>query len=78
MHVYGRKGDQIVAINSDGSGHDGSSGKPVPSKVADLARALGFQVPSSNLLESMGIGDNLGELDELIVIIEHGGGEARA
>ncbi|MDZ4108587.1 MAG: hypothetical protein U1E18_03195 [Brevundimonas sp.] len=49
-HVYGRKGDEIVAVNLDGSPSHGTTGR-LHSKDADKLRARGFQIPSTNIIE---------------------------
>jgi hypothetical protein len=73
MHVFGKpngKGNEIVAINRDGTGHDGFSKSPVPTRVADLARAMGYAVPLSNLLESVDLNAEAREFEEFIIVVE--------
>lgn len=49
-HVYLNK-KEILAINMDGTGHDGSSGMMIPTRVADFLRGRGYKIPSDNILE---------------------------
>ena len=56
LHVYAKengKGNQLYAVNIDGSGHDGSSGVVIPSSHAEHFRAGGYDIPDSLTLESM-------------------------
>lgn len=52
MEVSG-KGITPYAVNYDGTRHDGSSGMLVQNKVADLLRALGYNIRKSNIIESV-------------------------
>ncbi len=57
-HVYARlngDGKELYAVNLDGSGHDGSSGVPIPSVHADFFRLKGYHIKSDNILESLDI-----------------------
>lgn len=49
-HVFGRKGNQIVAVNVDGSGSHGTKGR-IPEKDADKLRSLGFKIPANRMVE---------------------------
>ena len=49
-HVMGRKDNQIVVVNIDGSGSHGTKGKLHP-KDADALRARGFRIRSDNVVE---------------------------
>lgn len=49
-HIHGRKGDQLVAVNVDGSGSHGTKGKLHP-KDADALRAHRFEIHPSNIVE---------------------------
>jgi len=55
-HVYAKpkgKGQQLYAVNIDGSGHDGSSGMVIPFAHAKYFNNLGYEIPSNLTLESM-------------------------
>ena len=54
LHIYAGQ-TKIVAVNADGSGHDGYSGTKLPNKVAKAIRAKfpDFNLPSNNILESI-------------------------
>lgn len=57
-HVYAKpdgKGSQLYAANLDGSGHDGSSGVEIPGKHAAFLRSKGYEIPDTNILESITI-----------------------
>ena len=49
-HVFGRKGNQIVAVNIDGSASHGTKGR-IPEKDADKLRSLGFTIPTDRIVE---------------------------
>ncbi len=49
-HVYGRKGDEIVVVNVDGSASHGTKGR-IPEKDADKLRSLGFMIPPDRIVE---------------------------
>ncbi len=72
-HTYAKPkggGAELYSVNIDGSGHDGSSGKLIPSSHADHFRSLGYKINQNNILESL----ELGEMDEstytLILFLE--------
>lgn len=55
-HVYAKRnggGKELYSVNLDGSGHDGSSGKSIPSSHADFLRSLGYEIPVNLVLESI-------------------------
>ncbi len=54
-HVYGRKGNQLVVVNLDGSSSHGERGR-MHKKDANALRALGYQIPKSNIVEWVNIG----------------------
>jgi len=47
------KGKELYAVNIDGSGHDGSSGKEIPKRHADHFRNIGFTIADNNILENL-------------------------
>ncbi len=49
-HVYGRRGDEIVVVNFDGTGSHGTQGK-LHADDADALRARGFRIRSTNIVE---------------------------
>lgn len=54
LHVFAKPegaGNQLYAVNQDGSGHDGSSGYLVPDVHAQYLRSIGYNIPSNNILE---------------------------
>jgi hypothetical protein len=56
-HVYAKLkggGKELYAVNVDGSGHDGSSGKTIPGSHADFLRSKGYNIKPTNALESIG------------------------
>lgn len=58
-HVYVRPnggGKELYSVNFDGSGHDGSSGTEIPSSHADFLRSKGYDIPPTNALESLSLG----------------------
>jgi hypothetical protein len=60
VHVYAKpkgKGDEMYAMNKDGSGHDGHSGKEIPKSHADYFRSKGYNVKENNILECIEIDD---------------------
>lgn len=62
-HVYAKPkggGSELYSVSINGSGHDGSSGKAIPSAHADYFRSLGYEINSNNILESL----ELGKIDE--------------
>jgi hypothetical protein len=52
LHVYARK-NQILAINKDGTAHDGSHGVIIPNVVANAIRSMfpDWQLPPNNVIE---------------------------
>lgn len=55
-HVYAKtkgKGKELYSVNIDGTGHDGYSGKEIPSSHAEYFRDKGYQIKSDNILESL-------------------------
>ena len=46
-------GKELYAVNIDGSGHDGSSGKKISNTHANYFRSLGFSIPDDNILENL-------------------------
>lgn len=72
-HVYGRpngKGAQLYAVNWDGSGHDGSSGRLIPNAHADYFRSRGYAIPDTNILECFDIDALEGDQCTLLVLEE--------
>ncbi|MBA4227128.1 MAG: hypothetical protein C0456_10905 [Hyphomonas sp.] len=49
-HVYGRKGDEHVVVNVDGSASHKSKGR-LHDKDADALREIGFNIPNDNIVE---------------------------
>ena len=49
-HVYGRKRDEIVVVNFDGTGSHGTRGR-LPDEDADALRAIGCVIRSDNIVE---------------------------
>jgi hypothetical protein len=57
-HAYARtggKGSELYAVNVDGRGHDGSSGKQIPDAHADFFRGKGYRIGPDNILESLNV-----------------------
>jgi len=55
-HVYAKlkgKGEELYAVNLDGSGHDGSSNIKIPELHADYLRKKGYKIKDDNILESL-------------------------
>lgn len=65
LHVY-RKGNELFALNFDGTAHDQNHGVTIPNKVADALRQRfpDLILPANNLIES----DN-GSFDFLVTIL---------
>jgi hypothetical protein len=64
-HIYANPkggGAELYSVNYDGSGHDGSSGREIPTSHADYFRSLGYTINKNNILECL----ELGEIDESI------------
>jgi hypothetical protein len=57
-HVYGRKGEEIVVVNLDGSGSHGTKGRLHDADAAAL-RARGFKVRDDNIVEWTSIAGGL-------------------
>ena len=71
-HVFAKpkgKGKQLYAVNVDGSGHDGSSGIEISKKHADFFRDEGYEVPDTNILESIE-SDSISEDEYVLVLLE--------
>jgi hypothetical protein len=70
-HVYAKqngRGKQLYAANVDGTGHDGSSGRPIPATHADYFRSIGYAIPASNILESVDLdGIDAGHYSLLVI-----------
>lgn len=49
-HVHGRKGDELVVVNLDGSASHGAKGRLHPDD-ADALVARGYQVPANRIVE---------------------------
>jgi hypothetical protein len=49
-HVYGRKGQELVVVNFDGSGSHGSKGRLHPDD-AEALRAHGFKIRNDRIVE---------------------------
>ena len=47
------KGNQVYSLNMSGRGHDGYHGERIHNKVADYLRTKGFNIPKSNIIESV-------------------------
>jgi hypothetical protein len=54
LHIHSKK-NQLFALNTDGTAHDGSHGAYIPNKVADAIRQHypDFILPPDNLIESV-------------------------
>ena len=55
-HVFAKtkgNGNQLYAANVTGSGHDGYQGYKISDKHANYFRSIGFNIPSTNILESI-------------------------
>jgi len=55
-HVYAKLkggGKELYSVNLSGSGHDGSSGIPIPTTHADYFRSIGYAIGPDNILESL-------------------------
>jgi hypothetical protein len=70
-NIYARPkggGNQLYAVNTDGTGHDGSSGIEIPSSHANYFRSKGYKINTDNLLENFYIGDIKNEDFDLILL----------
>lgn len=57
-HVFAQNGkQQLFAVNRDGSAHDRSHQVKLPSKIADLLRDNGYDIPIGNYIETMDLVD---------------------
>lgn len=52
VHIY-NKGKEILAMNVDGTAHDGFHQVKIPKEVADFLKEKGFEIPKDNLIEMM-------------------------
>ncbi|MBN2685564.1 MAG: hypothetical protein JXR40_09820 [Pontiellaceae bacterium] len=71
-HVYAKPkgtGNQLYALNIDGSGHDGSSNVIIPQAHADHFRKQGYKIGDNNILECLDF-ENLIESKYSLIIIE--------
>jgi len=71
-HVYAKpkgRGGELYAVNIDGSGHDGSSGKAIPATHADFFRSKGYAIPETNILENLDE-DSLQEDQFSLIVLE--------
>lgn len=69
-HVFARpngQGKHLFAVNVDGTGHDGSSGKAIPKKVGNYLNNKGYAIPPNFVIESMSLSSALE--DRFIVFI---------
>jgi hypothetical protein len=69
-HVYAKptgRGNEIYSVNIDGSGHDGSSGKEIPSSHAEFFRNKGYSIPDDNILESLILSESIADEYELLI-----------
>ncbi|WP_375404243.1 hypothetical protein [uncultured Sphingomonas sp.] len=55
-HILGRKGDEVVVVNIDGTGSHGSKGILHP-RDADALRGRGFDIPDDRIVEWMVLPD---------------------
>jgi hypothetical protein len=70
-HAYAKpdgRGKELYSVNLDGSGHDGSSGTPIPKPHADYFRGKGYDMPDDNILESWSI-ENLDPKDHSLIVL---------
>ena len=49
-HILGRRGEELVIVNVDGSGSHGTKGR-LHDMDADALRARGYNIPPSNIVE---------------------------
>lgn len=62
-HVYGRKGNEIVVVNVDGSASHDTKGR-IPEKDAEKLRSLGFTIPPDRIVEWTVVSDGPAVLTE--------------
>ena len=55
-HVV-QKGNQLFAVNTDGTAHDRSHNTRIPNNVANYLRDCGYDIPTDNYLENMDLED---------------------
>lgn len=60
-HVYGRKGNEIVVVNKDGTASHGTKGR-ISDEDASVLRSLGWNLPAGNIVEWTVVGDVSGLL----------------
>lgn len=73
-HVYSKpkgQGEELYSVNVDGTGHDGSSGREIPSSHADFFRdTLSYNIAPTNILESLNLDDLDTDVYELFVFYD--------
>ena|SRR5688572_19833929 len=72
-HVYAKLnggGNELYAVNLDGSGHDGSGGIQIPSVHADHFRSLGYDINTGNVLESLDVEKLEEKMHRLVLLNE--------
>jgi len=72
-HIFAKRngqGKELYSVNIDGSGHDGSSGIEISTKQADFFRNKGYDIKTSNILESLNLNSLNYEEYELIIITD--------
>ncbi|MBC3832436.1 hypothetical protein H8K33_13095 [Undibacterium amnicola] len=70
-HVYAKKnggGQELYSVNFNGKGHDGYSGTPISSSHADYFRSLGYNIPATNVLESLDSSEALAGIHTLMFL----------
>jgi len=77
IHVYLRN-NEIFALNSDGTAHDGYHGIPIPKRVANAIPTFfpSYQLPPKNLIENFDIPIAPKEIDTFfrrILLLENNG-----
>ncbi|MDD4963627.1 MAG: hypothetical protein PHI11_06890 [Gallionella sp.] len=73
-HVFARpngQGKELFAVNIDGSGHDGSSGKAIPRKVGEFLKDKGYAMPLNLVIESMSLSSALEDCFVVFIVYEH-------
>ncbi len=71
VHVYAKRdggGKELYSANIDGSGHDGSTGREIPSNHADYFREKGYAIPSNNILEFTTLDDSSLKVVVIVVV----------
>lgn len=72
-HVFARlngQGKQLFAVNIDGTGHDGSSGAPIPKRVGQFLQTKGYVIPVNFVVESMSLDDALEDRFIIFIVYE--------